>query len=108
MSLKEKALEAIASEIPRRILHLLESGDRSFTEVQTTLKLDKGSLNYHMKGLVRSGLVTNIYERRAASSPRLYSYYTLTSFGAYALDWYKTFKVPSTEPKPVVAVSQSQ
>jgi predicted transcriptional regulator len=103
MGLKEKALEAIASDIRRRILHLLESGDRSFTEIQTTVELNKGSLNYHMKGLLRSGLVTNIYERRAASSPRLYSYYKLTSFGAYALDWYKTFKGPSTEPKLVEA-----
>jgi DNA-binding transcriptional ArsR family regulator len=102
MSLKEKALGTITNEKRREIIMLLEKeGDRSFSELQASLGVDKGTLTYHMKELVKAGLVANIYERRGGTGPpqtgnaRLYSYYKLTSFGEYVMDWYRSFNEKS-------------
>ncbi|MDG6995985.1 MAG: winged helix-turn-helix transcriptional regulator [Nitrososphaerota archaeon] len=73
MSLKEMALETIMNEKRRDILHVLEKRDKSFSEIQSGLKMDKGSLTYHMKELVRGGLAANIYERRGTlTNAKLY------------------------------------
>jgi predicted transcriptional regulator len=95
MSPKERALDTIANEKRREIILLLEKeGDRSLSEIQTFLGVDKGTLTYQMKELVKAGLVANMYERRTgsmATNARLHSYYKLTSFGEYVMDWYRSF-----------------
>jgi len=111
MELKEKALEAIANEKRRKVLHLLEDGDKNFTEIQKTLGVDKSSLMYHIKKLVSRGLVANIYERRAQFDSRCYSYYKLTSFGAYVMDWYRVFEekpIKSEQRKTLIARAKAE
>ena len=114
MSLKERALETITNEKRREILRLLEKGDKSFSEIQSALKMDKGSLTYHMKELVHAGLAANIYERRASASSssssnaRFYSFYKLTSFGAYVTDWYKAFNEKGAKDRKVIEVATAE
>ena len=106
MNLKETALGSIANEKRREILYLLEKGDKSFSEIQSALKMDKGSLTYHMKDLVRAGVAANIYERRGGNSnARLYSFYKLTSFGAYVLDWYSAFNEKGAKERRAIEVA---
>ena len=92
MKIEDEAVKALASSQRRKILEVMHEGDRTFTDIQEALRLDKGSLTYHMKTLVKAGLLANIYERRTESNPRVYSYYKLTSFGAFALDLYRQLR----------------
>ncbi len=111
MRIEDEAVKALASSHRRKILETMREGDRTFTDIQESLRLDKGSLTYHVKTLVKAGLLANIYERRTESNPRVYSYYKLTSFGAFALDLYRQLRelrpnlqqeqVPVANPQPL-------
>jgi len=111
MELKERAFEAIANEKRRKVLHLLEDGDKNFTGIQRTSGMDKSSLMYHIKKLVSLGLAANIYERGTQPDYRCYSYYKLTSFGAYVMDWYMAFEgkpVKSEQLKTLIARAKAE
>ena len=91
MRLEDETLSALANTDRLKLLQTMQENHRpfTFTDIQKTLKLKKGSVTAHLKSLVRAGLIANIYERKAESNPRVYSYYTLTSYGAFAWDMYK-------------------
>ena len=89
---EQEALRALANPHRLKIIEMLSGSDKAFTEIQRAVGLEKGSLTYHMKDLVKAGLVANIYERKVESNPRVYSYYALTSFGAFTRDMYRQLK----------------
>lgn len=61
------------------ILSLLEKDCRSYSEIQSTVRIKKGTLNHHLSVLVGSGLVQN-FSIDDPTSPYS-SYYKITSFG---------------------------
>ena len=106
MKPEDETLTALANLDRLKMLQLMNENHKpfTFTDFQKALKLKKGSVTFHVKSLLKAGLIANIYERRVESNPRVYSYYTLTSYGAFALDVYKQLqqhKKPATSLRPI-------
>jgi len=104
MRLEDETLNALANPDRLKILHTMSDNQKpfTFTDIQRALKLKKGSVTFHVKSLLKAGLIANIYERKVESNPRVYSYYTLTSYGAFALDMYRQLqqrKKLATQPR---------
>jgi len=91
MKAEDETLTALANPDRLKVLQLMNENHKpfTFTDIQKALKLKKGSVTFHVKSLLKAGLIANIYERKVESNPRVYSYYTLTSYGGFALDLYK-------------------
>lgn len=102
---EDETLTALANPERLKILQVMNEDHKTFTftGIQKALKLKKGSVTFHVKSLLKAGLIANIYERKVESNPRVYSYYTLTSYGAFALDMYKQLqqKKITTPPRQV-------
>jgi DNA-binding HxlR family transcriptional regulator len=79
-----KGIGALADRTRERILFILTIRDSSYTELQRTLKIRKGSLTHHLKGLMKAGLVRN-YSKERLSGP-FDSFYTITDFGRDLLE----------------------
>ena len=92
-----KGISALADRTRERILFILTIRDSSYTELQRTLKIRKGSLTHHLKGLMKAGLVRN-YSKERLSGP-FDSFYTITDFGRNLLDAIaNSFQPIETEP----------
>jgi len=106
MKAEDETLTALANPDRLKLLQLMNENHRpfTFTDIQRALKLKKGSVTFHVKSLVKAGLIANIYERKVESNPRVYSYYTLTSYGSFALDLYRQLqqqKKTAVQLKPI-------
>jgi DNA-binding transcriptional ArsR family regulator len=78
-------IEALNSEQRRRILiDLEEAGSLSYSEILQRTGLDKGTLNYHLKKLVASGLVRNFLREQGVSFYT--SYYEVSEFGRHLIE----------------------
>jgi DNA-binding transcriptional ArsR family regulator len=66
--------------IRQSIIVLLKTkGKMSFSSVKNELRLDKLTLNYHLKKLYSAGLIDHFFEHELGN--REYSYYSITSLG---------------------------
>jgi len=106
MKAEDETLTALANPDRLKLLQLMNENHRpfTFTDIQRSLKLKKGSVTFHVKSLLKAGLIANIYERKVESNPRVYSYYTLTSYGSFALDLYRQLqqqKKTAVQLKPI-------
>ncbi|RLI46799.1 hypothetical protein DRO64_00335 [Candidatus Bathyarchaeota archaeon] len=71
------AIDALNAKERRQILIELEAGSLSYSEILQKTRLEKGTLNYHLKKLVASGLL-----RRYLREGKLYtSFYEVTTLG---------------------------
>ncbi len=102
---EDETIKALANFHRMKVLQLMNESNKTFTftDIQKMLKLDKGSVTFHVKLLLKAGLIANIYERKMESNPRVYSYYTLTSFGAFALDVFRQLQ----QKKPTIPQRQA-
>src|SRR5467141_2747809 len=98
MKPEDETLTALANPDRLKVLQLMNESHKpfTFTDIQKTLKLKKGSVTFHVKSLLKAGLIANNYERKVESNPRVYSYYTLSSYGAFALDLYRQLQQKKT------------
>lgn len=73
-------IEALNSEQRRRILiELEEAGSLSYSEILQRTRLDKGTLNYHLKNLVAAAMIRNFLVDRQVSPYT--SYYEVSELG---------------------------
>lgn len=73
-----KALSTLSDKTAMEILYRLKDNDLSFSEIQKSLNIDKGTLSYHIKKLIKAGVTVNYYQKRKNSKE--YSFYQLTQF----------------------------
>ena len=73
-----KALSILSDENSRNVVELLKEEDLSFSEIRKKLDLEKGTLSYHIKKLIKCGIIVNYYQKKLDSNE--YSFYQLTSF----------------------------
>lgn len=74
-----KAFATLSDKTSLDIANRLKNDDLSFTELQKSTNLDKNSLYYKIKNLIKSGIIVNYYQKRKNTSE--YSFYQITSFG---------------------------
>ena len=64
-----------------------ETDGKTFVDLKNKFSLLDATLTRHLKALISSNLVSNIYARnRNQGNPRCYSYYEITVFGRYLLE----------------------
>lgn len=100
LSEESETYKALSNRDRLKLLLLMRENRKAFTftDIQKALKLQKASVTLHVKSLLKAGLIANIYERKIQSNPRAYSYYTLTSYGAFALDFHKQLQQKKSAP----------
>jgi len=91
-----KAFATLSDKTSLDIANRVEGDDLSFTELQKSTNLDKNSLYYKIKKLIKSGIVVNYYQKRENTSE--YSFYKITSFGKRIL---KQLEIPPTKKRTV-------
>ena len=74
-----KALVTLTDETSVKISTNLEKKDLSFSELKNIINVDKNTLYYNIKKLIKSGIIVNYYLKKEGSSE--YSFYKLTPFG---------------------------
>jgi predicted transcriptional regulator len=85
MKSEDKTLTAIANLDRLKVLQLMNETHKpfTFTDIQKALKLKKGSVTFHVKSLLKAGLISNIYERKVestlGSTPTTHSLRTVAS-----------------------------
>jgi len=77
-------IEALDSEQRRRVLMELETRSLSYSEILQQTRLDKGTLNYHLKKLVAAGMVRNFLVDQQVSPYT--SYYEVSGLGRKVVD----------------------
>lgn len=97
-----KAFATLSDKTSLDIANRLKNNDLSFTELQKSTNLDKNSLYYKIKKLIKSGIVVNYYQKRENTSE--YSFYKITSFGKKRLE---QLEIP-TKKKRIVPVEQKE
>lgn len=74
------SLKALSDENRQGILmYLLKTGPRSFTEIRKGLNISKNNLSYHIKNLMRYGLIYNFYSKDEFADK--YSFYEISKLG---------------------------
>jgi len=77
-------IAALDNPTRQAILTLLsEYGELSFTEIQKTLDLQKLTLNFHLKKLLKVSLIARQIKKEAGNQK--YSHYTTTPLGSQIL-----------------------
>ena len=89
-----KAFATLSDKTSLDIANRVEDDDLSFTELQKSTNLDKNSLYYKIKKLIKSGIIVNYYQKRENTSE--YSFYKITSFGKRIL---KQLEIPPTKKR---------
>ena len=85
------AINALDSKTRRQILIELEDRSLSYSEILQKTGLDKGTLNYHLKKLVASGLVRNFLREGALHT----SYYEVSTLGRRLIEGiFNAFRPP--------------
>ena len=76
-----RALDALGQENRRKIiLFILKKKNMSFSDLIEYTELNSSTLNFHLKELMKAGLINNYYSK-SENPGRKYSYYELTDFG---------------------------
>lgn len=93
------AIDALNAKERRQILIELEAGSLSYSKILQKTRLEKGTLNYHLKKLVASGLL-----RRYLREGKLYtSFYEVTNLGRRLIEGI----LNAFRPSPWVAIASS-
>ncbi len=96
-----KAFATLSDITSRIIVNKLENDNLSFTELQKSTRLDKNSLYYKIKKLIKSGIIVNYYQKREDTSE--YSFYKITSFGKKILD---QLDISVVKKRPIVTTDK--
>jgi DNA-binding transcriptional ArsR family regulator len=73
------AIKALSDDVRMTIITLLlKETELSFSQLKERLQIDSGTLNHHLKILMKAALVDNYYYKKPNISD--YSFYALTSF----------------------------
>lgn len=94
-------IEALDSDIRRKILIYIEMKKAlAYSDLIKILDLGKGSLNYHLKILISSGLIRNYVEKNNETGYS--SYYEVSQLGRAVIDGlFSAFKpVKKTQQEP--------
>jgi len=87
------AINALNSKTRRQILIELEDRSLSYSEILQKTGLDKGTLNYHLKKLVASGLVRNFLREGTLHT----SYYEVSTLGRRLIEGiFNAFRPPQS------------
>lgn len=90
------SLKALSDESRQGILiYLLKVGSRSFTEIRKDLNISKNNLSYHIKNLMRYGLIYNFYSKDQFVDK--YSFYEISKLGRAII----TSLINSITPKKI-------
>ena len=89
--------KALCSEERRGILIELEFGPLSYTEIIERLKLEKGTFNYHLKGLIMAGLIRNYLIKD--KKKEFTSFYEVSELGLNVINGLLNAFRPSLSPK---------
>lgn len=79
-----KAISTLSDKTALNIVELLKTHDLSFSQIQKIINIDKGTLSYHIKKLLKSALIVNYYQKKEGTNE--YSFYQLTGFAKDLLD----------------------
>ena len=75
-----KAQNGLKTDIAKGIyLYLLLNNDKAFTEISKDLDIAPNKLSYHLKNMVRFGLLSHAYLKEDEGNE--YSFYTVSNFG---------------------------
>ena len=76
-----RALDALGQENRRKIISVIINKKKmSFSDLNEYIELNSSTLNFHLKELMKAGLINNYYSK-SENPDRKYSYYELTDFG---------------------------
>jgi len=75
-----KPIKALADDRRLNIfIALLKEGEKSFSQLVEIAEVNRSTLNYHLKELMKSALIKNYFKKEFGSKD--YSYYDVTKFG---------------------------